>query len=204
MRIKVCGLTRVEEAEYLNRNRVDFAGFVLFYPKSRRNIGLKRAKEIMEALDPLINRVAVVVSPGLPEVRQIEEAGFDYIQIHGDITEDVLANIHIPVLKAFNIRDMDQYECYRQRPQVAGYVFDAQEPGSGRTFDWRLVEKLPGDGKLFFLAGGLHVKNVRQAIERIGPDAVDVSSGVEYEDGQGKDGNKIDEFVGAVREGGRE
>lgn len=204
MRIKVCGLTRVEEAEYLNRNRVDFAGFVLFYPKSRRNIGLKRAKEIMEALDPLINRVAVVVSPGLPEVRQIEEAGFDYIQIHGDITEDVLANIHIPVLKAFNIRDMDQYECYRQCPQVAGYVFDAQEPGSGRTFDWRLVEKLPGDGKLFFLAGGLHVKNVRQAIGRIGPDAVDVSSGVEYEDGQGKDGNKIDEFVGAVREGGRE
>lgn len=204
MGIKVCGLTRVEEAEYLNRNRVDFAGFVLFYPKSRRNIGLEKAKEIMEALDPLIKRVAVVVSPGLPEVRQIEEAGFDYIQIHGDIAEDVLANIRIPVLKAFNIRDMDQYEDYCHCPQVAGYVFDAQEPGSGRTFDWRLVEKLPRYGKLFFLAGGLHAENVRQAIERIGPDAVDVSSGVEYEDGQGKDGNKIDEFAGAVREGGRE
>lgn len=204
MRIKVCGLTRVEEAEYLNRNRVDFAGFVLFYPQSRRNIGLKKAKEIMGALDPLIKRVAVVVSPGLPEVRQIEEAGFDYIQIHGELTEDVLANIRIPVLKAFNIRDMDQYGGYRQCRQVAGYVFDAQEPGSGRTFDWRLVKKLPRDGKLFFLAGGLHAENVRQAMEHIGPDAVDVSSGVEYEDGQGKDGNKIDEFVGAVRGGGRE
>lgn len=82
-KIKICGLTSSAEARYLNENHVDFAGMVLFFPKSKRNISIEQAKEIMAALDASIKRVAVVVSPSIEQVRQIEAAGFDYVQIHG-------------------------------------------------------------------------------------------------------------------------
>lgn len=199
MKIKVCGLTDVREAEYLNRNRVDFAGFVLFYPKSRRNIGISRAKEIMGTLEPGIKTVAVVVSPQADEIRQIEEAGFDYVQIHGALSEAVLKGSGIPILKAFNIQDMEQYASYRNCSRIAGYVFDAQEPGSGKAFDWRLLKKLPRDGRLFLLAGGLNAENVGAAVAFVEPDGVDVSSGVEYAERAGKDGEKIDAFVRNAR-----
>lgn len=201
MKIKVCGLTKAKEAEYLNRNKVDFAGFVLFYPKSKRNIELRRAKEIMDALNPEIKKVAVVVAPASDEVKQIEETGFDYIQIHGELSEEVINSVGIPILKAFNMKDLGQYAYYRSCSKVAGYVFDAQEPGSGKAFDWRLVEKLPRDDKLFLLAGGLNAENIREAVACVKPDGVDVSSGVEYVDKAGKDGKKIDEFVKKAREG---
>ena len=199
MFIKVCGLTKPCEAEYLNRNYVDFAGIVLFYPKSRRNNTIQNAKEIMKRLDSSIQKVAVVVSPSAEEIREIEQAGFDYIQIHGELSKELLEEISLPVLRAFNVKDMDQYEAYHRCKKVAGYVFDALEPGSGETFDWNLVKKLPKDEKLLFLAGGLHAGNVAEAIRAIQPDGVDVSSGVEREGRQGKDLAKIELFVNAVR-----
>jgi len=79
MKIKICGLTTPKEAEYLNTNHVDFAGMVLFYPKSKRNISLEQAKAIQQALNPEIQTVAVVVSPTIKQVQQIEAAGFDYL-----------------------------------------------------------------------------------------------------------------------------
>ena len=201
MLIKICGLTDVREAEYLNRNQVDFAGFVLFYEKSRRNMTLEGARPIMERLSPKIKKVAVTVSPTLEQARQIEESGFDYIQIHGELSREVLSDGSIPILRAFNIHDMEQYEYYRSCPRIAGYVFDACEPGSGKAFDWTLLKGLARDDRLFLLAGGLNAENVQRAIQAVQPDGVDVSSGVEYEDGQGKDPERIDEFVRVVREG---
>lgn len=199
MKIKVCGLTSPSEAAYVNKNQVDFVGMVLFFPKSKRNIDILKAKEIMKALAPEIRPVAVVVAPSLEQVKEIEEAGFSYIQIHGAMPEGIHRETSIPVLKAFNVKDMRKYEAYHKDARIAGYVFDAQEPGSGKVFDWSLVKNLPRDEKLFFLAGGLHPGNVREAITWIHPDAVDVSSGVEYKDRPGKDPELIDEFVRAVR-----
>lgn len=199
MKIKICGLTDKKEAEYLNRNHVDFAGMVLFFPKSKRNITIEQAKDIMQALDSGIRKVAVVVEPDLEQVWEIESAGFDYIQIHGDLKEDILKQTKIPIWKAFNIQDMEAYETYHKCSQIAGYVFDAQEPGSGKTFDWSLVKKLPRDEKLFLLAGGLTPDNVQEAISYVHPDGVDVSSGVEYSDKPGKDGEKVDLFVKYAR-----
>lgn len=199
MKIKICGLTSEVEAEYLNRYSVDFAGFVLFYPKSRRNNTIEQAKRIMERLEPSIKKVAVVVNPSIEEIKQIEAADFDYIQIHGELSEEVLEVVTLPVLKAFNVKDMGRYEEYRTQEKIAGYVFDAAEPGSGQTFDWELVKKIPEDEKLLLLAGGLHAGNVAQAVAEIQPDGVDVSSGVEYEDRLGKDPEKIADFVKAVR-----
>ena len=195
-KIKICGLTSPAEARYLNENHVDFAGMVLFFPKSKRNISIEQAKEIMAALDASIKRVAVVVSPSIEQVRQIETAGFDYIQIHGEIPETAIA---IPILKAFNVSDMGSYEKYHNDSRIAGFVFDAIEPGSGKTFDWKLVDNIPRDEKLLLLAGGLNPDNVRMAIEAVHPDGVDVSSGVENDDKAGKNPEKIHDFVAAVK-----
>lgn len=201
-KIKICGLTSPAEARYLNENHVDFAGMVLFFPKSKRNISIEQAKEIMAALDASIKRVAVVVSPSIEQVRQIEAAGFDYVQIHAEIPEtetEAEAAIAIPILKAFNVSDMGSYEKYHNDSRIAGYVFDAIEPGSGKTFDWKLVDNIPRDEKLLLLAGGLNPDNVRMAIEAVHPDGVDVSSGVENDDGAGKNAEKIHDFVAAVK-----
>lgn len=199
MQIKICGLTDVCEAEYLNRNHVDYAGFILFYEKSRRNLTIEQAKPIMEALDERIKKVAVTVEPTVQQVRDIRKAGFDLIQIHGKLQPEVL-DVEIPILKAFNITDMELYEYYQSCPQIVGYVFDAHEPGSGQAFDWKLLQTLPRDDKLLFLAGGLHSENVARAAACVRPDGVDVSTGVEYTDKKGKDPAKIDAFVKAVRE----
>lgn len=200
MKIKICGLTKAEEASYLNENHVDFAGMVLFFSKSKRNISIDKAKTIIVALSDEIKKVAVVVSPSIEEIKQIEDAGFDYVQIHGKLSKELLEEIHLPVLKAFNIVDMDQYETYHDCRQIVGYVFDAIEPGGGKTFDWSLVKNVPRDEKLLLLAGGLNPNNVKEAIKYLKPDGVDVSSGVEYSDKLGKDKEKIDLFVANVRE----
>lgn len=201
-KIKICGLTSPAEARYLNENHVDFAGMVLFFPKSKRNISIEQAKDIMAALDASIKRVAVVVSPSIEQIRQIEAAGFDYVQIHGEIPEtetEAEAAIAIPILKAFNVSDMGSYEKYHNDSRIAGYVFDAIEPGSGKTFDWKLVDNIPRDEKLLLLAGGLNPDNVRMAIEAVHPDGVDVSSGVENDDKAGKNPDKIHDFVAAIK-----
>lgn len=201
MLIKICGLTKVTEADYLNVNHVDFAGFVLFFPKSKRNITIEQAKEIMAHLNATIKKVAVVVKPDLAQIQQIEAAGFDYIQIHSDIAPTLLEQIQLPILKAFNVNDIDTIDRYRSLKNVAGYVFDAQKPGSGKPFDWSLLSDIPRDNKLFILAGGISADNVRNAIQTLLPDGIDVSSSVEYKDNNkaGKDPKRIKEFVHIVR-----
>lgn len=197
--IKVCGLTEVREAEYLNRFKIDFAGFVLFFPKSKRNISIEKAEEIMKRLDKNIKKTAVVVSPAKEQIIDICNSEFDYIQIHGKIEEEVLKMAQIPVLKAFNVGDMDEFKTYSSNEKIAGYVFDAAEPGSGRSFDWDILSQIERDGKLFVLAGGLNPDNVRKAVAAVNPDMVDVSSGVENDDGFGKDILKIEKFVKQIR-----
>ena len=197
--IKVCGLTEVREAEYLNRLKIDFAGFVLFFPKSKRNISIEKAEEIMKHLEKNIKKTAVVVSPAKEQIIDICNSGFDYIQIHGKIEEEVLKMAQIPVLKAFNVDDMDEFKMYSSNEKIAGYVFDAAEPGSGRSFDWDILSQIERDGKLFVLAGGLNPDNVRKAVAAVNPDMVDVSSGVENDDGFGKDILKIEKFVKQIR-----
>lgn len=199
MKIKICGLTREEDALYLNQHSVDFAGFVVFYPKSRRNITLEQAQKIMAVLSSSIKKVAVVVSPTLEQIEQIQQAGFDYIQIHGELLPKVLSKARLPILKAFNVSDLKQYHFYHMCDKIAGYVFDAAEPGSGKTFDWNLLQTLPRDEKLFLLAGGLHAGNVVNAIETAKPDGIDVSSSVEYDNSTGKDPAKISTLVETVR-----
>ena len=183
-KIKICGLTKEKEADYLNQIHADFAGMVVFFPKSKRNISLDQAKKIKSALLPEIKTVAVTVSPTLAQIRQIAEAGFDLIQIHGDPADldiktaksicEYTSKFSLPILKAFNVSDIDSYNYWQSCPSVAGFVFDAAKPGSGKTFDWTLLKN---------------------------PDGVDVSSGVEFleKDRPGKDPYRIQAFAEAVQ-----
>ena len=199
MLIKVCGITTTKEATYLNEYKVDFAGMVMFFPKSKRNITEETAREIISTLDTRIKKVAVVVAPTLEQIKTIENLGFDYVQIHGELQEDLLQKINIPILKAFNVKDISKYEKYRANEKIKGYVFDAVEPGSGKTFDWSLVKDIPRDDKLLLLAGGLNPENVAKAVSYLHPQGVDVSSGVEKENGIGKSPEKIKLFVKNAR-----
>ncbi len=193
--VKVCGLTDTVEADYLNKNKVDFAGFVLFFPKSKRNISIEKAEQIMAELDENIKKVAVIVSPDESEIQQINGSGFDYVQIHGEIKDRLLEQISKPVFKAFNIKDIKNIHKYQNNAKIVGYVFDAAAPGSGKVFDWSILNDIKRDAKTFILAGGLNDSNVREAVKLVNPDVVDVSSGVEYDSGSGKDPEKIKQFI---------
>lgn len=193
--VKVCGLTDTVEADYLNKNKVDFAGFVLFFPKSKRNISIEKAEQIMAELDENVKKVAVIVSPDESEIQQINGSGFDYVQIHGEIKDRLLEQISKPVFKAFNIKDIKNIHKYQNNAKIVGYVFDAAAPGSGKVFDWSILNDIKRDAKTFILAGGLNDSNVREAVKLVNPDVVDVSSGVEYDSGRGKDPEKIKQFI---------
>ena len=212
MKIKICGITSEKEADYLNDNKVDFAGFV-FYEKSKRNITIDKARLIMDGLNSSIKKVAVMVSPTLDEVLKKEKDGFDIIQIHGELKESILDKTRKEVWCAINLSDEEYEEKIRwlnklkpnQYAKITGIVIDSKNFGSGETFDWqrnkdKLKEKVFKDKK-FILAGGLNSDNVSEAISILNPDIVDVSSGVEaYIDKIGKDKRLIDDFVLAVKQ----
>lgn len=196
--VKICGLTSVDDALYVNRYNADLAGFVMFYEKSRRCVSGGTAERIKSALDKSIKTVAVTVSPTIRELHIIEELGFDYIQIHGELYREVLDNSRIPIFRAINVKDSID-SGIEEDDRIGGYVLDGRSPGSGEVFDWSLIEKFDRKGKLFMLAGGLNADNVAEAVRRTAPDIVDVSSGVEYTDRAGKDPEKIRKFIENAR-----
>lgn len=203
-KIKICGLTKPEEAEYLNQGKVDFAGFV-FYEKSRRNVSFREAEEIGKKLKTGIKKVAVAVSPTVDFAKSVVQAGFDVLQVHGELRPEIL-ELGIPVWRAVNITEKNQLDAAFSQEKswaknLAGYVVDGAGYGGGKPFDWEgMAEQVKkfAAGKFLILAGGLTAENVRKGIRYFSPDVVDVSSGVE--DGKGKNREKILEFVSQVRE----
>ncbi len=215
MEIKICGLTRMKEAEYLNEIRADYAGFVLF-AKSKRHVTIEQAQEIFPHLLPSIKKVAVTVSPDAAFAAQIAEAGFDILQVHKELDLGVLRESRIPIWYAFNIADQKQLEkkqaFIEQLPEplqekIEAVVVDGAEYGSGRPFDWKKSKRLKKAGaqsppdifsrRRFVLAGGLSPDNVAEGIRLFDPDVVDVSSGVEG--ASGKDEELIVRFAESVR-----
>lgn len=199
--IKICGITSEEEIGYIAKAGINYAGFVLFFKKSKRNLSLERAEKLIAKLPEDIVSVAVMVSPTKEQVEAVVDAGFSAIQIHGKVEDSIITSCQIPVLKAFNVSDMDAFSHYEQMDEVVGFVMDAAVPGSGKTFDWDLLQKLPSTEKQVLLAGGLNPDNVGEALAACTGkiDGVDTSSGVERADGNGKSKERIEAFVRAVR-----
>ena len=115
-------MTCEADIKAVNTYLPDYIGFVLFFPKSNRNISIEQAEHLLEKVDKKIRTVAVVVSPTTEQIRQIEKAGFDYIQIHGTVTEDVYKQCKLPILRAFNVSDLDKLNEYEAKGKIQSFV----------------------------------------------------------------------------------
>jgi len=197
-KIKICGLKRIEDVEYINSAKPEYAGFV-FWEKSKRNVSFDFAKKMREGLDADIKTVGVFVDRPVEDIVYLtKEKIISCVQLHGNESDEVISRIRgltdkdITIIKAFEVKD--EKDVLRANASTADMVLIDSGKGSGNTFDWSILEKIDRD---YFLAGGLSVENVAQAVEKLRPYAVDVSSRVET-DGL-KDKAKIEAFCKEVR-----
>lgn len=197
VKIKICGITTPDDVKLVNRLKPDYAGFVLFYPESKRNLDIEQARRLVRQLDG-VTPVAVTVSPTPEQAAAVSAAGFDMIQIHGKLFKETYTECDLPIIRAFNDFSSEKLAECKKLSRITAYLFDAAEPGSGKSFDWDKLKDLPTAGKEVFLAGGLTPDNVARAIESVNPDCVDVSTGIEMPDG-GKDPELTELFVKNVR-----
>ncbi len=196
-RIKICGLTNLDDALLAVEAGADALGLV--FADSPRQVSLAAAERIVVELPPLVSKVGVFLNSAWEEVATIAgRLRLDAVQLHGDEPPEDCQRLPCKVIKRFNIVETDTPERLRarmRRYRVAAYLLDPGA-GSGRTFDWGVVRGLPGP---LIVSGGLNPENVGEAIRLLRPFAVDVSSGVEAEAGY-KDPEKIKAFVQAVRD----
>jgi phosphoribosylanthranilate isomerase len=199
-RVKICGITNLEDALFATEAGADALGFV-FYAQSPRCITPDRAQEIILRLPPFVAKVAVFVNEELDRVGKIMAyCSLDYAQLHGDETPEQVAVLAPRAIKAVRVRSAADVERLTQYQTVA-YLLDTYHPtkhgGTGEAFDWELAVEAKSHGPII-LAGGLTPDNVADAIERVHPYAVDVSSGVEAAPGI-KDHQKVQRFIIAAK-----
>lgn len=208
-RVKICGITRPEDGLAAAHAGADAIGLV-FWPGTPRVVGLGPAEAIASAMPPFVTLVGLFVDPTAEEVNAVLEAvPLDVLQFHGNEPPALCRAFGRPYLKAIAVdASADLLTSVAPYADAAGWLFDAppaegRPGGTGRTFDWtRLPAKL---SRPLVLSGGLDVANVAEAIRRVRPWAVDVSSGVEARGQDGrviagrKDAARIAAFVEVVR-----
>lgn len=202
MLVKICGVTNVSAALVASQAGADMIGFV--FAKSKRKVTIQQAKDISAVLPRQLKKVGVFVDAPLEDVEQITRmVGLDNVQLHGSESPAYCEKISVPVIKAFQIKDiadLQQVTNYR----CAYYLLDSPkgqyQGGNGKRFDWKLTKFLPDSPDVhdkIILAGGLDCGNVKQAMKVVNPIGVDVSSGVETNGN--KDSNKIASFIKEVK-----
>ena len=198
VKIKICGLSRPEDIEYVNDARPDFCGFIIQVPASRRNVTVEQLRRLRESLSERIRAVGVFVNadPALPEAL-LKEGVIDIAQLHGKEDAAYFAALRSlapgkELWRAFRVRSPDDFDGIRDFP--ADRILLDSGQGSGLTFDWSLAALA---GRPFLLAGGLTPENLPEAIRTARPWGVDLSSGVET--GGFKDFQKICAAVRAAR-----
>lgn len=199
-RIKICGITRAEDAELVAELGADAVGFV-FNTQSPRRVTPEQAREVAQHLPAFVTRVGLFVDARKDMVEKItEEVGLDLLQFHGAEMPAFCRGFNKPYIKAIRMRDgIDVHAAAAAHETAAGVLLDSyvagQVGGTGSAFDWTRV---PSDlGKPLIIAGGLNPDNVARAVEQLRPYAVDVSSGVEADKGI-KDAGKLKAFFEAV------
>jgi phosphoribosylanthranilate isomerase len=201
VRCKICGITRLEDALAAVDAGADAIGLV-FYAKSPRAVTVQQAQAIVAGLPPFVTTVGLFVDCQRSELNAILDAvPLDLLQFHGDESPAACEGFRRPYIKALRVRPGDDVAArIGLYGSAAGVLLDTFVPGvpggTGEAFDWSLVPQ--GLTVPIILAGGLTPENVRAAIERVRPYAVDVSGGVEAGKGV-KDSDKIHAFVRAVR-----
>lgn len=202
-RVKICGITRSEDAQAAAAAGADAIGLV-FYARSPRAVDIEQARALCRALPPFVTVVALFVNEQPGRIREVLAAlPVDLLQFHGSETAEQCGAYGRPYIKAIGMReDIDPLAAMQDYPDAAGFLFDAWQPdihgGGGVTFDWR---RLPEQsGRPVILAGGLTPDNVADAIRQARPWAVDVSSGVEASKGI-KSAQRIAAFMRGVERG---
>lgn len=198
-KVKLCGMSRVDDIAAVNLLKPDYIGFINLFPKSHRNIDFQTALMLKSMLDPSIPSVGVFVNREIKELTPYTLSNvIDAIQLHGQEDETYIRNLrtvtpsYIPIVKAFRIRSEDDLRAAEQSP--ADYVLLDNGRGTGETFDWSLIRNF---SRPYFLAGGLGPDNLEEAISRFHPYAVDLSSGIETN--QVKDPAKMEQCMKIVR-----
>lgn len=201
MRVKICGITSVEDARLAVDAGADALGLV-FYPPSPRNVTPQQAAEIARAVSPFAVLTGLFVDAHPEQVEAVlEQVPLNLLQFHGSENAPYCRQFHRPYIKALRMKpELDPVEAMAAFPDARGILLDAYRKGvpggTGDTFDW---QRVPADsGRQIILAGGLNPGNVAQAIAVASPHAVDVSGGVEASPGR-KDAAKVHEFIRAAR-----
>jgi len=204
-KVKICGNTNVEDAVLAAGYGADYLGFI--FAESKRKIDTAQAMEIRKALPDFENFVGVFFNQPKQEVEEIVgDLGISFIQFHGDETSlycKYFEDKGLKVIKTFRIQDsmslkrLDEYN-------VHAFLFDTYSAeakgGTGIPFDWNLIEDRPYVHESLFLAGGLNIRNLEDAIRRVRPFAVDVASGVEKQPGR-KDPELLERFIEIAKKG---
>lgn len=194
-RVKICGLTRPEDVDTAVSAGADALGFV-FTPRSQRFLETERARELVTRVPAFIARVGLFMDQPAADVERIlASVPLSLLQFHGAEPPAFCAGFGLPYIKALAMGAAGEAERAGDYPDAAALLLDSHEPGTvggtGRKFDWDAIPPLP---RPMILAGGLHPGNVRRAVRRVRPWAVDVSSGVESAPGI-KSPEKVIEFI---------
>jgi phosphoribosylanthranilate isomerase len=197
-RVKICGLTNVEDALAAVALGADAIGMV--FAKSPRQISPHKAREISQALPPFVTRIGVFVNSDLNTITGVADyCDLDVIQLHGDKCWEVVRFLTYPFLKALAVKDCTVLEEIRIH-HLRSFLLDAYDSsaagGTGKMFDWRIAKEASSLGKVI-LSGGLTPDNIGEALESVQPYAVDVCSGVEKEPGI-KDHDRMRRFFDEV------
>ena len=198
VKVKICGITNVEDAVAAVEAGADYLGFI-FFPPSPRNVKLDTVREIFKNLPKGVKNVAVTVNAEVDFLKKLLEEGFDLLQLHGDENPSILKDLPKErVIKVFRVRDSFNEENLKGWEGIYAYLLDTYKKGTyggtGETFNWDIARRLVEKGLKIFLSGGLKPENVARAVEIVKPYAVDVSSGVEAYPGK-KDLKKVEEFI---------
>ena len=200
-RVKICGITRVADGLLAAEAGADMIG-LMFYEQSSRHVTLAQAAAISRALPPFVLRVGVFVNPDEALVmRALGECGLSLLQFHGQETSEFCTQFGVMSLKAVRVRDAESLKALEYL-RTDAFLLDAYSKsglgGTGEKFNWELAVEAQKFGKPIFLAGGLTPENVGDAVKKVQPYAVDVSSGVESAPGK-KDAAKMCAFVKAAK-----
>ena len=204
-RVKICGITNMEDALMAAEMGADALGFV-FYRKSPRFITAENAAAIVRQLPPFVTTIGLFVDESGARVDSVRrQVGLDCLQFHGNESQNYLSQFSCRVIKAVRVADRSSLRAVGQL-QANALLLDSYRPGepggTGTTFDWTWLEGLETSARII-LAGGLTPENVREAIGHCRPYGVDCSSGVEKSPGV-KDRRLVGAFIKAVRDADRE
>ncbi len=200
-RVKICGITSPDDGAAAARQGADAIGLI-FYPPSPRLVTVARARAIADALPPFVARVAVFVNPSAAEVEEVVRGCRpDLLQFHGEESPELCRAFGVPYLRSLRVkRGIDLLESLSPFHDAAGWLLDAYRDdlygGTGEAFDWDLIPQRLA--RPVVLSGGIDAGNVGEAIRRVRPWAVDVSSGVESAKGV-KDERLIAALIAGVR-----